>query len=150
MADGTRRGGERIAPGSVSVARTGTRTFLGRNERGDQVRIGSADVRGHFTPGELFKLALASCAGMSSDRVISRRLGDDVDVTVWAHGTSDPDTDRYDAVAQEIVVDRSPLGDDQAERLVAIVARAIATGCTISRSVDDCVDVTTTVDGVRA
>ncbi len=150
MADGIARGGERVGPGSVSAARTGTRTYLGRNDRGDEVRIGPADVRGHFTPGELFKLALAGCSGMSADRVLARRLGDDVELTVWAHGTSDPATESYPAVDEELVLDRSSLGDDEAERLVAIMARAIAAGCTIARTVDGCTTLTTTIDGVTS
>ncbi|MBY5163248.1 OsmC family protein [Nitriliruptoria bacterium AS10] len=132
----------------MSAARTGTRTYLGRNDRGDEVRIGPADAPGHFTPGELLKLALAGCSGMSADRALSRRLGDDVEVTVWAHGTSDPDTESYRAIDEELVVDRSPLDDQAAERLVAVVARAIASSCTIARTVDGCVTLTTTVDGV--
>lgn len=131
----------------MSAARTGTRTYLGRNERGDEVRIGPADVPGHFTPGELLKLALAGCAGMSADRVVARRLGGDVELTVWAHGTSDPETERYPVVDEEFVVDRSALDPEHAERLVAIVARAIASKCTISRTVADCVDLALTVDG---
>ena len=55
---------ERIGPGSVSVTRTGTRTYEGLNERGATVRIGGPELEGeHFTPGELLKLALIGCAG---------------------------------------------------------------------------------------
>ena len=55
---------ERIGPGSVSVTRTGGRTYEGLNERGATVRIGGSELEGeHFTPGELLKIALIGCAG---------------------------------------------------------------------------------------
>ena len=80
MTDHAHQVSERIGPGSVSVTRTGSRTYEGMNERGSTVRIGPADAEGHFTPGELLKLALVGCTGMSSDRVAAqaarRRLRD--------------------------------------------------------------------------
>ena len=63
--------------GSVSVSRTGARSFAGQNERRDTVPIGSVEVSGHFTPGALFKLALAGCADMISDRMIVPQRGED-------------------------------------------------------------------------
>ena len=69
---------ERIGPGSVSVARIGPRMYEGLNERGATLRVGGPELEGeHFTPGELLKLALISCSGLSADRVTARRLGDD-------------------------------------------------------------------------
>ena len=59
------------------VERTGTRRYTGRSSRGAEVLIGSQDVEGVFTPGELLKIALAACSGMSSDQPLRRRLGDD-------------------------------------------------------------------------
>ena len=137
---------QRIGPGSVSARRTGTRTYEGRNERGSTVQIGPADAPGHFTPGELFKLALAGCAGMSTDRVLARRLGDDFENTVWAHGTSEPD-DRYDAVDEEFVLALDALEPDEREKLLRLIRRSIDASCTIARTVHDSVDLTTTVDG---
>ncbi|GAA2044988.1 OsmC family protein [Agromyces tropicus] len=140
--------GERIARGSVSVTRTGARTYEGLNERGSTVLIGPVDAPGHFTPGELFKLALAGCAGMSADSVAARRLGDDVAITVWAHGSS-KDGNRYREIDEEIVIDLSSLEPDEREKLAAIMARAIEKACTVARSVDGAVDLHTTVDGIE-
>lgn len=136
----------RVGPGSVSARRTGTRTYEGSNERGVTVQIGPADAAGHFTPGELFKLALAGCAGMSTDRVISRRLGEDYEAVVWAHGTSEPD-DRYDAVDEEFVVALDALEPGEREKLLRLIRRSIDASCTIARSVQGSVDLATTVDG---
>lgn len=44
---------------SVWAERTGTRQYLGHNANGAQVRIGTGP--GEFSPGELVKLALATC-----------------------------------------------------------------------------------------
>ncbi|RNE59230.1 OsmC family protein [Cryobacterium tepidiphilum] len=135
----------RIGPGSVSVRRTGTRTYEGSNARGVTVQIGPADAAGHFTPGELFKLALAGCAGMSTDRVISRRLGEDYETVIWAHGTSEPD-DRYDAVDEEMLLALGALEPADREKLLRLIRRSIDASCTIARTVHDSVDLATTVN----
>lgn len=141
--------GLRTGPGSVSVTRTGKRTFRGRNETGVELLVGPVGEPGHFSPGELLKLALAGCTGLSADQALRRRLGDDVEVTVWAHGRSGDDN-RYQAVDEEVVVDVSGLDDDELARLVTVVARSIQVGCTVARSVEDCVELTMTVADVPA
>src|SRR3712207_1002239 len=55
------------APTELWVERTGTRTYTGFSSRGAEVRIGPADAGAVFTPGELLKIALAGCTGMSAD-----------------------------------------------------------------------------------
>lgn len=139
---------ERIGPGSVSVTRTGTRTYEGMNERGSTVRIGPADAEGHFTPGELLKLALIGCAGMSSDRVAARRLGDDYAITIWAHGRSDREENRYRRVDEELLVDLSGLEPQERAQLIDIMEKAIERGCTVARSVEGAIELDTTIDGV--
>jgi len=139
---------QHIAPGSVSASRTGARTYLGRTERGDTVLIGPADVPGHITPGELLKLALAGCAGMSSDRVLARRLGDDYETTIWAHGQSDPEEERYFAIDEEILLDLDGLNDDELAKLLTVVRASIDRSCTVARSVKDSIVLTKTVNGV--
>ena len=42
--------GDRVGRGSVSVTRTGARSFAGQNERGDTVRIGPVEAPGYLTP----------------------------------------------------------------------------------------------------
>jgi uncharacterized OsmC-like protein len=141
---------EQIGPGSVSVIRVGPRQYQGLNERGATVSIGGAELEGeHFTPGELLKLALAGCVGLSVDRVAARRLGEDFAMTVWAHGRSDGDSNRYQQITEEVLVDLSSLEDDDRAKLVAIMARAIEKGCTVGRSVEGAIDVDTEIDGTR-
>ncbi|MBT2498653.1 OsmC family protein [Agromyces sp. ISL-38] len=139
-----------IGPGSVSVTRTGTRTYEGMNERGSTVRIGPVEAEGHFTPGELLKLALVGCAGMSSDRVAARRLGEDYAITIWAHGTSDHKENRYLRIDEELLVDLSGLAESERSALIDIMSKAIDRGCTVARSVHDSIDLETTIDGTPA
>ena len=143
----TPRPSDNIGPGSVSATRTGTRTYIGRNGRGSEVLVGPVEAEGHFTPGELLKIALAGCAGMSADRVISRRLGDDFQTTVWAHGVSDPAEERYRTVDEEILLELDGLTDAEIETLRTIIGKAIDKACTVGRSVKASVEVTTTVNG---
>ena len=139
---------ERIGPGSVSVTRTGSRTYEGLNERGATVRIGGSELEGeHFTPGELLKIALIGCAGLSTDRVAARRLGDDYAITIWDHGVSDPDTNRYTRIEEELLVDLGGLEPSDRTKLIDIMERAIERGCTVARSVEDSIELDTTIDG---
>ena len=141
---------ERIGPGSVSVTRTGSRTYEGLNERGATVRIGGSELEGeHFTPGELLKIALIGCAGLSTDRVAARRLGDDYAITIWAHGVSDPEENRYTRIEEELLVDLGGLDPSDRTKLIDIMERAIERGCTVARSVEDSIELDTTIDGTR-
>ncbi|WP_139416364.1 OsmC family protein [Agromyces laixinhei] len=141
---------ERIGPGSVSVTRVAPRRYAGLNERGATVAIGGAEVDGeHFTPGELLKLALAGCVGLSTDRVAARRLGDEFAMTVWAHGRSDEESNRYTHIAEEVLIDLSALEDGDRAKLVEIMAKAIDRACTVGRSVEGAIDVDTEIDGTE-
>ena len=141
---------ERIGPGSVSVVRTAPRRYEGLNERGATVQIGGTELEGeHFTPGELLKVALAGCVALSVDRVTARRLGDDFAMTVWAHGRSDEDSNRYQHIEEEVIVDLSMLEPADREKLVGIMGRAIEKGCTVGRSVEGAIDVDTDIAGTR-
>ncbi|NDZ93252.1 OsmC family protein [Streptomyces sp. SID6673] len=117
------------------VERTGTRRYTGRSSRGAEVLIGSDDVEGVFTPGELLKIALAACTGMSSDRPLSRRLGDDYDATVRVSGAADRENERYPVLDEVLEVDMSELDDAAAERLLVVVERAIDAVCTVGRTI---------------
>lgn len=122
-------------PAELWVERTGRRTYTGRSSRGAEVRIGPVAAGAVFTPGELLKIALAGCVGMSADTALAHRLGDDVPVTVRVSGPSDPEQDRYPEIREELVVDLSGLDESQRERLVAIVHRAVDLHCTVGRTI---------------
>jgi len=131
------------------VERTGTRLYTGRNSRGAEVSIGGVEVDGAFSPGELLKIALAGCSGLSADSKLAHRLGDDVDVVIKVTGMADADNDRYPAFAEELVVDLSSLDAEARERLITVVHRAIDSHCTVGRTLDAGANVQLTVTGER-
>jgi uncharacterized OsmC-like protein len=96
------------------VERTGVRRYVGHSSRGAEVLVGSDDVDGVFTPGELMKIALAACSGMSSDSPLARRLGDDYQATVRVSGAADREQEVYPLLEEALEVDLSGL--DDAER----------------------------------
>jgi uncharacterized OsmC-like protein len=116
------------------VERTGTRRYTGRSSRGAEVLIGSEDVAGVFTPGELMKIALAACSGMSSDVPLARRLGDDYAATVTVAGPADRDNEVYPLLEETLQIDLSGLSEDDAQRLRTVVERAIGAVCTVGRT----------------
>ncbi|MCC2322601.1 OsmC family protein [Cellulomonas xiejunii] len=131
------------------LERTGTRQYVGRSSRGGEVRIGSLGDPDAFTPGELLKIALGACTGLSSDAALARRLGDDVPVTIRVGGLSHPTEDRYPALAEVLEVDLSSLDDAARERLLTVVHRAVAEHCTVGRTLEHGATTTLTVTGER-
>jgi uncharacterized OsmC-like protein len=116
------------------VERTGTRRYTGHSSRGAQVLVGSEDVEGVFTPGELLKIALAACSGMSSDQPLARRLGDDYQAVVRVSGDADRDEEIYPQLSETLELDLSGLSEEEKERLLVVVQRAVDLVCTVGRT----------------
>jgi uncharacterized OsmC-like protein len=116
------------------VERTGVRRYTGHSSRGAQVLVGSEDVDGVFTPGELMKIALAACSGLSSDHPLARRLGDDYQATVRVSGAADRDEERYPLLEETLEVDLSGLSEEEKQRVLVVVNRAIDQVCTVGRT----------------
>lgn len=116
------------------VERNGTRTYTGYSARGARVEIGPAEAGAVFTPGELLKIALAACAGMSSDRAFSRRLGDDYRTTIRVEDPKLVAEDRYPVLTEKFEIDLSMLDDAEREKLLTIAQRAIDKACTVGRT----------------
>lgn len=116
------------------VERTGARRYTGHSSRGAQVLIGSEDVDGVFTPGELLKIALAACSGMSTDHPLARRLGDDYQAVITVSGVADREEERYPLLEETLELDLFGLAQDQKERLLLVVNRAIDQACTVGRT----------------
>lgn len=116
------------------VERTGTRRYTGHSSRGAQVLIGSEDVDGVFTPGELMKIALAACSGMSSDQPLARRLGDGYRAVVRVSGAADRENEIYPLLEEKLELDLSGLTAQEKERLLVVVNRAIDAVCTVGRT----------------
>jgi uncharacterized OsmC-like protein len=116
------------------VERTGVRRYTGHSSRGAEVLVGSEDVEGVFTPGELMKIALAACSGMSSDAPLRLRLGDDYNTTIRVSGPADREQERYPLLEEKLEVDLSVLSDDEVARLLSVVERAVEQVCTVGRT----------------
>ena len=116
------------------VERTGIRRFTGRSSRGAEVLIGSETDDGVFTPGELLKIALAGCSGLSSDEPLRRRLGDDYPAVIRVSGPADREHERYPLLEENLECDLSGLSEAEIERLVIVVNRAIDQVCTVGRT----------------
>jgi uncharacterized OsmC-like protein len=116
------------------VERTGVRRYTGRSSRGAEVLVGSEDVEGVFTPGELLKIALAACSGMSSDQPLARRLGDRYAATVRVSGAADREREIYPLLEESLEVELSGLSEDERSRLLVVVNRAVDQVCTVART----------------
>ena len=116
------------------VERTGVRRYTGRSGRGAEVLIGSETDDGVFTPGELLKIALAGCSGLSSDEPLRRRLGDDYRAVIRVSGPADREQERYPLLEENLELDLSGLSEAEIERLVIVVNRAIDQVCTVGRT----------------
>jgi uncharacterized OsmC-like protein len=127
------------------VERTGVRRYTGRSSRGAEVLIGSEDVEGVFTPGELLKIALAACSGMSSDHPLRTRLGDDYQTTIRVSGAADREQERYPHLDERLEVDLSGLSNEERVKLLTIVRRSIDKVCTVGRTLKSGTEVTVAV-----
>src|ERR1700752_3023744 len=132
------------------VARAGVRRYPGRSSRGAQVLIGSEDVDGVFTPGELLKIALAACSGMSSDLPLARRLGDDYPATVRGSGEADREHELYPLLQETLEIDLSGLSDEEKQRVLVVVERAVDQVCTVGRTLKSGTKVTFEIADVGA
>src|SRR5690349_19672126 len=116
------------------VDRTGVRRYVGRSSRGAEVLVGSEDVEGVFTPGELMKIALAACSGMSSDQPLRRRLGADYPATIRVSGPPDREQERYPLLEEKLEIDVAGLSEAEVARVLTVVERAIDQVCTVGRT----------------
>lgn len=130
------------------VERTGVRRYTGRSTRGAEVLIGSEDDEGVFTPGELMKIALAGCSGLSSDQPLRRRLGDDYRATIRVAGAADREQERYPLLEESLELDLSALSPEELTRLRTVVERAIDQVCTVGRTLKNGTEVTFEVKNV--
>jgi uncharacterized OsmC-like protein len=130
------------------VERTGIRRYTGRSSRGAEVLIGSESDDGVFTPGELLKIALAGCSGLSSDQPLRRRLGDDYPAVIRVAGPPDRDEERYPRIEETLEIDLSGLSAEDRERLLLVVTRAIDQVCTVGRTLKAGAEISFDVVGI--
>ncbi|WP_194948487.1 OsmC family protein [Actinomyces trachealis] len=119
---------------AVWAERSGTRQYLGHNDRGATVRIGMGP--GEFSPGELLKLALATCNSLSADHRLARILGADFDANVVCSSIKNDPEERYESFTVEMVTDLSGLDTAQLRQLNAQAEGAIDRNCTVGHTLE--------------
>lgn len=121
---------------TVHIERTGTHRYIGRNDRGAELEIGLHDSVGAFSPGELLQVALAACAALSADHVLSRRLGDDFAARGDVSPAYDEELRRYEEIKTVLRVDLATVEQDKLEPLLERADRAIERLCAVGRTID--------------
>lgn len=116
--------------------RVGTKTYIGRNDRGAEVRVGPHTDDGVFSPGELLKIALAACSGMSAERAVQRRLGPETPIKVGVSSIPGTGQNRYATLLTELIVPLAELSPEDRNVLVSVALRAIDAGCTVGRTLE--------------
>ena len=133
----------------LDATRVGTRTYLARNERGAEVVVGPKEIPGAFTPGELLQIALAVCAGMSSDHRLAHALGEEFESTLEFGATSVAGENRYEHVNVDISVDTEALDEAALAHLREGAEHLITKNCTVGRTLRAGADYTVTIDPTR-
>ena len=118
----------------MSLTRSGRRTFVAGNERGDEIVVGPADAEGAFTPGELLKIAVAGCIGMSADHRLAHLLGDDFAGTVTVVGHKDEANERYSHFEVTVSAPPADLDPETTERSLERARHLVQENCTIGRT----------------
>jgi len=129
---------------TLEVERTGEHAFVGRNERGAEVRIGRKGAEGAFSPAELLQIAAAGCSAVTAEELITRRIGEDAKFRVGVSADRREGASELDAVHVAFDVDVSTLTADQRDALAGAVDRAIDRLCTVSRTLKKGIPVTET------
>jgi uncharacterized OsmC-like protein len=129
---------------TLEVEREGAHVFVGRNERGAEVRLGRKGAEGAFSPAELLQIAAAGCNAVTAEELITRRIGEDAKFRVTVTADRREGASELDAVHVAFDVDVSTLAADQREALAGAVDRAIERLCTVSRTLKKGVPVTET------
>lgn len=127
---------------SLEVQRVGEHEFVGRNERGAQVRLGRKGAEGAFSPAELLQVAAAGCSAVTAEDLITRRVGEDSKFRVEVTADRREGASELDAVHLRFDVDVSALDEHGREALATAVDRAIERLCTVSRTLKKGIPVT--------
>ncbi|SEF26415.1 Uncharacterized OsmC-related protein [Amycolatopsis pretoriensis] len=126
----------------LEVQRDGRHSFVGRNDRGAEVRLGRTGAEGAFSPAELLQIAAAGCSAVTAEELITRRIGEDAKFRVTVSADRREGASELDAVHVAFDVDVSTLAADQREALAGAVDRAIERLCTVSRTLKKGIPVT--------
>jgi uncharacterized OsmC-like protein len=119
---------------TLEVQRDSEHEFIGRNERGAEVRIGRNGQAGSFSPAELLQIAAAGCSAVTAETLITRRVGEDSKFRVEVSADRREGASELDAVHVNFDVALDGLDQAQREALATAVDRSIERLCTVSRT----------------
>jgi uncharacterized OsmC-like protein len=119
---------------TLEVQRDGQHEFVGRNERGAEVRLGRNGQPGSFSPAELLQIATAGCSAVTAEELVTRRVGGDSKFRVEVSADRREGAQELDAVYVRFDVEMDNLEPAQREALAAAVDRSIEKLCTVSRT----------------
>ncbi|GLZ39569.1 OsmC family protein [Actinokineospora sp. NBRC 105648] len=117
---------------TIRTARTGEHVFTAHNDRGAEVAIGRAGAPGTFSPVELLLAAAAGCVGITAEELILRRVS--TPIAVDATDLRPAGAHELDGVRIDLGLDLSTLDDEARAALLAVVDRAVAALCTVTRT----------------
>jgi uncharacterized OsmC-like protein len=123
-------------PAPVQVQRVAPAKFVATNGRGASITVGRSQDGADFSPIELLMAALGTCAGLSADHVISRRLGEDAAINVVVEADKDVEADKLTAMRTRFDLDMSVLSEEDQALLVKLVGKAVERTCTVSHTVE--------------
>lgn len=121
---------------TMVVERTGRRTYVARNENGAEVRVGTEDVPGTFTPGELLKIALAACNAMSAEARLVHTLGPEFASETRIETLKHEPEERYAQFRVRLTAPLEGLEPEQRARLVERATAAVKKNCTVGRTLE--------------
>jgi uncharacterized OsmC-like protein len=135
------------------VESNGDGTWQAHSSDGATLKIGKGP--GLFNPGDLIKVALAACGGLSSQDAVSRTLGQQPGTRIDVSGDYDEDNDRYNSFSETVTLDGSraqkPMDEKEAQKFADRVGRHIAKDCTIAHTFRQAtpVDIDIKVSGIQ-
>jgi uncharacterized OsmC-like protein len=115
------------------VERKSGADYRGYNRRGAQVRMGPHGGEGVFTPGELLQIALAGCAGLSTEAPLTRRVGDSPRI-ITVSGDYSEQENRFTGFQEQLLVNFSLLDAEDREKIATVIERAVHRQCTVART----------------
>ncbi|TDE10128.1 OsmC family protein [Jiangella asiatica] len=123
---------------SVSLRRTGPRSYVATNVRGGELAFGEG-ADGEFTPVELMLTAIAGCSAIDVDYITARRAEPETfEIDTTADKIRDGSGNRLENI--EVVFRVTfPAGDDGDEARAVLpdaVAKSHDRLCTVSRTVE--------------
>ncbi|AUI50236.1 OsmC family protein [Arthrobacter crystallopoietes] len=121
---------------ALTAERTSPATYVARNGRGAELRIGAPGAEDSFSPVELLQAAAAGCAALSAEAQLVNRLGDDFNATATVEAFLNFDENRVERLVTLIDTDMSEIDPEKRDKLIASAERSIDRLCTVKRTLN--------------